>query len=99
MCRRGSDAVGVDGRMGGTAIYELVGMDGEPAPAWIGAYEEGLARYTRGEFAAAITYFEKADGARPGGDMPSQMLIERCREFVREPPPAEWDGTTALLSK
>ncbi len=93
------DTVAVYGRMGGTAIYELIGMDGEPAPAWIEAYEEGLARYTRGEFASAITFFEEADSARPGGDAPSRMLIDRCREFVREPPPAEWDGTTALLSK
>jgi adenylate cyclase len=93
------DTVAVYGRVGDTAIYELIGMDGEPAPAWIAPYEEGLARYARGEFAAAITYFEEADGVRPGGDAPSQMLIGRCRGFITEPPPADWDGTTALRSK
>jgi adenylate cyclase len=93
------DKVAVYGRMGGTAIYELVGLDGEPVPAWVTAYEDGLASYLWGDFSTAISHFDKANRLRPGGDAPSVMLIERCRGFLEKPPPSNWDGTTALRSK
>lgn len=93
------DKVAVYGRAGGTAIYELIGLAGEAPPPWIAPYEEGLASYAWGDFSTAITHFGQADRLRPGGDAPSRMLIARCRGFLADPPPANWDGTTALLSK
>lgn len=32
-------------------------------------------------------------------DLPSQLLIDRCEFFIREPPPAEWDGIEKLKGK
>ncbi len=93
------DKVAVYGRMGGTAIYELVGLSGETPPAWVAPYEDGLACYLWGDFATAIGHFDKANRARPGGDAPARMLIARCRGFLERPPPSDWDGTTALESK
>ncbi|MFC3133397.1 adenylate/guanylate cyclase domain-containing protein [Microbaculum marinum] len=101
------DKVAVYGRAGGTAIYELLGMaeEGADMPQWAALYEEGLACYSWGDFETAIGFFRKADAARsggegrPGGDPPSRLLIERCRAFVKAPPPPDWDGTTPLMGK
>jgi len=93
------DKVAVYGRAGGTAIYELIGLAGEETPDWVTPYEEGLASYAWGDFATAITHFERADRLRPGGDPPARRLIARCRGFVDTPPPPDWSGVTALMSK
>lgn len=92
------DKVSVYGRAGGTAIYELVGLAGEPIPAWIALYEAGFASYSRRDFGEAISFFGKAAAAR-GGDAPSMLMIDRCKALMMKPPPVDWDGTTALEAK
>lgn len=92
------DKVAVYGRAGGTSIYELVGLAGEPVPDWVILYETGFASYSRRDFGAAIGFFEKADLVRDG-DEPSRLLIERCKAFAKMPPSAGWDGTTVLEMK
>ena len=32
-------------------------------------------------------------------DGPTQVLLQRCLEFMDEPPPPEWDGVYVALSK
>lgn len=32
-------------------------------------------------------------------DLPSRLLLERCREFLLNPPPADWDGVEILKGK
>ena len=93
------DKVAVYGRDGGTTIYELVGLAGEPIPAWIAPYEDGLASYLWGDFDTAIRHFQKAQRLRPDGDRPSEILIARCEAYKLNRPKADWDGTTALGSK
>jgi adenylate cyclase len=92
------DRVAVYGRLGGTAIYELVGAAGEPIPAWIAPYEDALAHYGRRDFETAIALFEKTILLR-GSDEPSRLMIERCTGFMKTPPSADWDKTTMLETK
>jgi adenylate cyclase len=90
------DRVAVYGRMQGLWIFELLEMTEQSAsgvPDWISAYEAGLDAYAGREWQAAISHFERADKAR-AGDRPSQLLVERCRRLLAEPPAADW---TALL--
>ncbi len=82
------DTVAVYGRMGGTAIYELVGMDGEPAPAWIGAYEEGLARYTRPPSAAPTMHSDPPHGPLPRAAIPALTPAAPSPASLPDPPPA-----------
>jgi adenylate cyclase len=95
------DRVAVYGRMQGIWIYELLDMaaTGSCRPAeWVEAYESGLDAYTSREWAAAIRHLSRADELR-GGDPPSQILIERCRRLLAEPPPADWSSVLVLDGK
>jgi adenylate cyclase len=93
------DRIAVYGRMEGTAIFELLGMAGEgPVPGWAVRYEAGLLDYRMRRFETAIGLFTEAASLR-GGDKAAELMIERCRAFLREAPPADWIGTTVLDMK
>jgi adenylate cyclase len=95
------DRVAVYGRMQGLWTFELLAIaaeDSARAPDWVRAYEAGLDAYAAREWQAAIAHFERADRAR-GGDQPSQLLIERCRRLIAEPPPADWSPVLVLDGK
>jgi adenylate cyclase len=96
------DTVAVYGRIGATAIFELLAMAeaiGAEADPWIARYEAGLAAYRGRRWAEAIAAFEAVIAARPGGDAPSAMLLQRCRRFLIDPPPAEWAAVTVMGAK
>jgi adenylate cyclase len=92
------DRVAVYGRAGGTVIYELLGLAGEPVPTWVAAYEAGFEAYEIRCWDEAILRFEEAISLR-GGDHPSEILIARCRDLLARPPGAEWRPIAALQEK
>ena len=93
------DKIAVYGRMEGTAIFELLGVAEEgSAPEWTFHYEEGLRDYRTRRFDTAIERFTEAVSLR-GGDRAAEVMIERCRAFLSEAPPAGWAGTTVLDMK
>jgi adenylate cyclase len=94
------DTVAVYGRIGATAIFELLAMveAGAPEP-WVAGYEAGLAAYRARRWAEAIAAFEAVIAARPGGDAPAAMLLARCRQFLTEPPPEDWTAVTVMGAK
>jgi adenylate cyclase len=93
------DMIAVYGRTEGNAIYELIGLANEgDAREWIAVYESALRAYRARNFEQAIAQFTEADLLR-GGDKASALMIERCRAFLREAPPAGWMGTTVLDMK
>jgi len=64
----------------------------------LGHYGEGLATYRARRWGEAEQAFANACRA-VGGDGPSAMYIERCRQFAKAPPPSDWDGVWSLTSK
>lgn len=95
------DRVAVYGRTQGLDIYELLGMaEGVVCqrPAWVDAYEAGLAAYERRRWTEAIRLFEAAAAAR-GADRPSEILISRCRACLADPPPEGWMAVSAIQAK
>ena len=93
------DRIAVYGKSEGSAIFELIALAENGAqPQWAATYEDGLARYRARDFEAAIKAFEAAVSAR-GEDAAASMMIARCRDYIAEPPPADWDGTTVLGMK
>jgi adenylate cyclase len=95
------DTVAVYGRIGATAIYELLAMaeaESPPAP-WVARYEAGLAAYRARHWNEAIAAFEAAIAGRPGGDAPAALLLARCRQFLIDPPPADWAAVTVMGAK
>ena len=61
-------------------------------------YNQGLQLYKEAKFKEAIVYFEKALSIIPD-DGPSQMYINRCKEYIQSPPPPDWDGVYVMKTK
>jgi hypothetical protein len=57
-------------------------------------YEQAFALYIARDFAGALRLLEMQPD-----DSPSLVLGERCREFLAEPPPADWAGIYVSMSK
>ncbi|MDO9563674.1 MAG: adenylate/guanylate cyclase domain-containing protein, partial [Bradyrhizobium sp.] len=94
------DRLTVYGRAHGIAVYELLGMagDGTVLPPSMTLYESGLSAYRDRRFEAAAGLFEQALQARDG-DSPARLMLERCRDFIRQPPGDDWDATNAMQAK
>jgi len=95
------DRVAVYGSTQGLAVYELLGMadhNSSQSPEWVQAYEAGLEAYSCRDWARAIALFETGMAAR-GDDLPSRVLIERCRKYLASPPPKDWTAVSILAEK
>ena len=88
------DLIAVKGKLRPVTVYEIVELADAPLPAAreqaLGHYGSGLVAYKRRDWELAATYFEAALEADPK-DGPSDVYLERCRENVADPPPADWD--------
>ena len=96
------ERVFVYGRTEGLAIYELLGMaEGAVAevPEWVRSYEAGLAAYEDRRWAEAIKLLETAVASRGGTDRPSEILLERCRTYLADPPSDNWTPISVRESK
>jgi len=96
------DWVAVYGRSEGVAIYELLAMADDglgDRPDWVAPYEAGLAAYRDRRWLEAERHFAAADAARPDGDGPSRLFVERCRELIAVPPGADWTPVAIQMEK
>ncbi|MBI5244092.1 MAG: adenylate/guanylate cyclase domain-containing protein [Elusimicrobia bacterium] len=95
------DRIAVKGKRCAVVVYELLGRKGslpEALAAKKRLFKEGLGRYRNREFAGALSVFESVLAGEPG-DGPSELYVRRCRKFLAEPPPADWDGVFHSESK
>ena len=96
------DRVVVYGRMEDLAIYELLGMaegDGVELPEWIKTYEAGLAAHEDRNWREAIRLLETAVALRGNADRPSEILLERSRTYLADPPGNDWMPISVLELK
>jgi adenylate cyclase len=63
-----------------------------------GAYQKGIRLFRQRQWIEAPYYFEQVL-ARCPNDTPSQLYINRCRYYLDEPPPEDWDGVWILEKK
>ncbi|MBN1698925.1 MAG: hypothetical protein JW881_15515 [Spirochaetales bacterium] len=61
-------------------------------------FAEGLKHYKLMEFREAKNYFIKAAEVDPN-DGPSKKYIERCNNYIENPPPPDWDGVYTMTKK
>jgi adenylate cyclase len=90
----------VKGKAQPVRIYELVG-EGSVSPTTARVLEmfgEGFKLYHEQKFAEAAERFKLARSF-DANDAPSQLYIERCEDYLREPPPPDWDGVFTMTSK
>jgi adenylate cyclase len=92
------DTIRVKGRIQALKIYELIGPSDQLSPAQkasVADYAEGLAHWRAGEFDLAADCF----GHSAEVDRPSQIFLERAREFAKKAPGPEWDAVRTLQEK
>ncbi len=93
------DLIRVKGKKEPVAIYELVGpRDGREAPRFVTLAEEAFRAYRQRDFEGAVRLLEQVLEEKPE-DAPAQLLKERCRDFLQEPPPEDWDGVETKTTK
>jgi adenylate cyclase len=90
------DVVAVKGRAGGLRVYELLGTAGEPevSRAVVDRYERAFAAYQHRRFEEAASLLRAQVE-----DMPSRVLLERCRAALEHPPPTNWEGVHVFITK
>jgi adenylate cyclase len=92
------DTVRVVGRTGFVRVYEPMGLVGEITDEQMllmKLYADGLCRWRSQDFAGAYQSFERLSDT----DLPARFFLKRSRQFMQEPPPADWDHVHTLDSK
>ncbi len=61
-------------------------------------YNKGLHYYRNKDFSNALSYFEECIKIN-ANDGPSRVYIERCKEYIQNPPSDDWDGVFEMKTK
>ncbi len=61
-------------------------------------YDKALLLYKQRKWNEALGEFKKALEIIPD-DGPSKLYIERCNEYIKNPPPEDWDGVFVMKTK
>lgn len=96
------DSITVKGQEVHHKIYELVceknsAMD-PSILQYVQRYDEAFNAYQNQQWQEAITILLELNKERPD-DKAAKLLLERCKRFKRNPPPADWDGVWRYTTK
>lgn len=92
------DSVAVKGKSKGVKIYtSKKKLTDNEKKAW-DIHNKGMDYYYKREFGQAINSFSKVFIYLPN-DYVSQVLIERCNEYLKDPPPKDWTGVKIMKTK
>ncbi|MCX7657004.1 MAG: tetratricopeptide repeat protein [Treponemataceae bacterium] len=61
-------------------------------------FAEGRKLYKLMEFSQALSYFVEALKVDPN-DGPSKVYYLRCKHYIENPPPEDWDGVFVMTTK
>ena len=105
------DKIVVKGRSQPAEVYEIVclreDLDAETEEC-LKIYEQATERYLAADFQGAMELYEKSlllEPNRPEKNPhapppPSAVLIERCKDLLKDPPPADkWEGVYVMKTK
>ncbi len=93
------DKIKVKGKDLAVDIFECMGYLNDDLKNIISEFEEGLNFYFNREWKKAQQKFQDVLVKTNNNDGPSLVYIERCKIFIKKPPPAKWDGTFTMTSK
>ncbi len=94
------DAVKVKGKQKPILIYELLSKKdnlSKKQQDFIKLFEEGLELYFKKKWNPAIKSFNEA--LKLSDDSASHVFIKRCQNFIKNPPPKDWDGVWEMKTK
>jgi len=93
------DLLAVKGKTKPVEVFTVLSERSQPAPAWLAGYHEAIRLYRGRQFAAAAAGFRNAGRESGGDDFLCAMFASRCEEYLRRPPPENWDGSHVLTQK
>lgn len=87
------DKIRVKGKTHPVTIYELLApvADKKSYDSLLADYNSAMESYRAADWVEAAGKFGSIMRTLPG-DGPTQVLLQRCLEFIDDPPPADWDG-------
>ena len=94
------DWVKVKGKNKPVRIYELMG-EGKPSEEtekFLQHFQAGFNLYHEKKFQEASDEFQKALSVR-NEDPVSKLYVERCQDYLSDPPPEDWDGVFTMKTK
>lgn len=94
------DWVRVKGKQLPVKIYELISNKKveEHLKEALEAFTQGFNQYHTRNFDLALESFTRALNKIPH-DVPAQLYVERCQEYIQNPPPENWDGVYEFKTK
>ncbi len=92
------DSVQAKGKTTGEKIYTTISEFSESIIDAFGLHNQAVQLYCEREFAKAITLFEKVMTILKD-DFLAQMYIERCKKYIQDPPPQDWNGVFVMTTK
>ena len=96
------DFMTVKGKIEPVTVYEVLEMAGVPLSPEkeeaIAHYEAGMKVYRGRDWELASEYFKAGLDADPS-DGPSKVYLERSKENIANPPPADWDFVVRRTTK
>ncbi|MCE5252323.1 adenylate/guanylate cyclase domain-containing protein [bacterium] len=96
------DLIRVKGKTEGVKVHEIIarkseGID-ETKQRVIDAYNSGIVAYKERRWQDGINLFKEAL-AVDSEDGPSKVYLERCTEYLDNPPADDWDGIFTMRTK
>jgi adenylate cyclase len=94
------DAVKVKGKKKPILIYELLSQKGRLTKKhrnFVKLFETSLEFYFKKNWKKANESFQAA--LKIMDDNACKVFINRCQEFIKNPPPSEWDGVWEMKTK
>jgi adenylate cyclase len=92
----------VKGKNQAVGIYELIGDRQTPLNAekqkFLDFYSAGRAAYISRNFLESITLFQSAGAIYPE-DQAVKIHIQRAQDYIKMPPPEDWDGVHTMTTK
>ena len=96
------DLLRVKGKTQPVKVYELVALKDEAVSIEtqevIQYFERGYQHYLNRNWEWAMNQFRQVLQIKPD-DGPARLYMMRCQEFIKNPPPRNWDGVFTLKQK
>ncbi len=96
------DLLRVKGRKTPEKVFELIEFKNPDTlkiyKDFLEYYNNAFQCYTERDYTKAIAFLNKAKSLMPDDEISKQLEI-KCKDFIKKPPPEDWDGVTILESK
>lgn len=104
---RSLDRIAVNGKSKAVKIYELVAqtkgdvllLPTDEQIDYCEKFERAYKLFLTRQFQKALVVFEEILKQFRSDDLTVQTYVNRCQEFIKSPPPQDWDGSAHMTEK